>query len=71
MQLIMQTPPDNEAPEQQKHRPLRIPIVSTNFYPLMVMGWVLSVATVGAIAAFFCTEFFQQYTALLSNLGNG
>lgn len=71
MQLIMQTAPDDDIPTRQERRSPRIPLVSTNLYPLMVMGWVLSVATVGLVAAFFCVQFFEHYSALLHNLGNG
>lgn len=71
MQLIMQTAPDDDISPRRKRRSPRIPPVSTNLYPLMVMGWVLSVATVGLIAAFFCAQFFEHYSALLLNLGNG
>ena len=71
MQLIMQTAPDVDIPTGRKRRSPRIPLVSVNLYPLMVMCWVLSVATVGLIAAFFCAQFFEQYSILLSNLGSG
>ena len=69
MQPIMETAWGNDAPTPPESGPNRMPVLSSNFYPLTVLCWVLSVLAIGILVGFFCTEFFNEYTALLRSLG--
>jgi hypothetical protein len=71
MQPIMETTLEDIASGPLKPRSPRRLVMSSTSYPSAVVCCVLSVATVGLVAACVCTQFFQEYTALLQNLGTG
>ena len=71
MQPIMEIVGEEAPANRPERKPRRMPVMSANFYPFTVFCWVLSVATVGLIVGFFCTEFLQGYTDLLRTLGSG
>lgn len=68
MQSSMEMEPESDAPVCEPNKPPRIPIFSTNFYPLTVLCWVLSVAVVAILVGLVCTGFFANYTSLLGRL---
>ena len=70
MQPIMEIIPEDDVPVPLPRERRRIPIVSSDFYSLTVFCWVLSVATVGVIVGFVCTEFFSKYISLLLQIVN-
>jgi hypothetical protein len=71
MQPIMEMASEDLTPIRGKHKPRRMPIMSSNFYPFTVLCWVLAVATVAVVVGFVCTEYFGEYTTLLRTLAGG
>jgi len=69
MQPIMQAIWEDDAPTRPESEANRMPVLSSNFYPLTVLCCVLSVLTVGVVVGFFCTQFFNEYTIFLRSLG--
>lgn len=69
MQPIMEVAWEDGEPTPPNTEPYRMRVLSSNFYPLTVLCWVLSVLTVGVVVGFFCTEFIHGYTTLLRSLG--
>ncbi len=67
-QPVMEITPENDTSIHEPEKPLRIPIVSPNFYPLTVLCWVLCLATVAILVGLVCTEFFAGYTSVLDRL---
>ena len=68
MQPVTENAPESDTPNHEPEKPPRIPTVSTNFYPLTVLCWVLCLATVGVLVGLVCTEFFAGYTSVLDRL---
>lgn len=71
MQPIMEIASEALTRIRVKPKLRRMPIMSSNLYPLTVFCWVLAVATTGVVVGVVCTEFFGEYTALLRDLGTG